>query len=251
MTISICSLQSRLAHSLSCLLFGLIVLLGSFLPAIGRAQVVRSGPPTCQAVAITFDLCPVRQGAGFEADLIQLLKDRRVPATMFMSGRWVMKHDAETAALLTVPFFEIGTHGQTHAHLPLLDRKTQTAEIQDAVSLLVSRYRRPTTLFRPPYGEYNEETVDIVRTLGQRFIYWNLVSGDPDPLLSAEQILERVERSVRSGSILVFHANGKGRHTREVIDHLTTEVLPKKGLKPVTVSELLSCSQPTTAPARP
>lgn len=249
MPISICSLQSRLAHSLPCLLFGLIVLLGSFLPAIGRAQVVRSGSPTCQAVAITFDLCPVRQGAGFDADLIRLLKDRRVPATLFMSGRWVMKHDAETAALLAVPFFEIGTHGQTHAHLPLLDRGAQTKEIQDAVSLLASRYRRPTTLFRPPYGEYNEETIEVVQALGQRFIYWNVVSGDPDPSLSAETILANVEREVRPGSIMVFHANGKGRHTREVIDHLTAEVLPKKSLIPMTVSELLSCRQatPTTS----
>lgn len=250
MNLSILSIVSRETLTQYLATIWIVILYIGAGAAIGRAQVITSGPTSCPAVAITFDLCPVRQGTGFDADLIQLLKDRRVPATMFMSGRWVMKHDAETAALLAVPFFEIGTHGQTHAHLPLLDRKAQTAEIQDAVSLLASRYRRPTTLFRPPYGEYNEETVEIVRTLGQRFIYWNLVSGDPDPSLTAEKILERVERSVRSGSILVFHANGKGRHTREVIDYLTTEVLPKKSLKPVTISELLSCTQPTTEPTR-
>ncbi len=211
----------------------------------GQTQVITSGPKACPAVAITFDLCPVRKGPGFDAELIQLLNDRRVPATMFVSGRWVAKHDVETRALLSVPFFEIGTHGQTHAHLPLLDRQAQTEEIQDAVSLLTTRFQRPTTLFRPPYGEYNDETVEIARALGQRFIYWNVVSGDPDPSLSADQILDRVERGARNGSILIFHANGKGRHTREVIDRLTAEVLPRKGLTPVTVSELLSC-QPAT-----
>jgi hypothetical protein len=88
--------------------------------------------------------------------------------------------------------------------------------------------------------------VEVVRTLGQRFILWNVVSGDPDPSLSAQNILDRVERSVRRGSIIVFHANGKGEHTREVIDRLTADIQPKKGLPPVTVSELLSCAQVAT-----
>jgi hypothetical protein len=42
----------------------------------------------------------------------------------------------------------------------------------------------------------------------------------------------------------VLHANGKGKHTRQVVQRLTTEVLPRKGLKPATVSELLSCKLP-------
>ena len=47
------------------------------------------------------------------------------------------------------------------------------------------------------------------------------------------------------GSIIVFHANGKGKQTRQVIERLTIEVLPHKGLKPMTVSELLNCKPPT------
>lgn len=250
MTTSTPSVLSRVAQAPCSRLIGFIIMLGGLFPAGGHAQVVRSGPPTCQAVAITFDLCPVRKAPGFDAELIRLLKDRKVPATMFMSGRWVAKHGADTAALLAVPFFEIGTHGQTHAHLPLLDRSRQRVEILDAVSLLKSKYGLATILFRPPYGEFNDETVEVARALGQRLILWNVVSGDPDPSLSAQRILDQVERSVRRGSILVFHANGKGEHTREVIDHLTAEVLPKKGLTPVTVSELLSCSRPTTASPR-
>jgi peptidoglycan/xylan/chitin deacetylase (PgdA/CDA1 family) len=209
------------------------------------AQVISSGVTACPTVAITFDLCPVRKGPGFDPELIQLLKDRKVPATMFLSGRWVLTHESETETLLSVPFFEIGTHGYRHAHLPLLDREAQAAEILEAISLVSTRFHRPTTLFRPPYGEYTEETVSVVRDLGQRFIYWDVVSGDPDPSLTAEKMLARVGRAVRRGSILIFHANGKGRHTREVVDRLTAEVLPKKGLTPVTVSELLSCQSGT------
>lgn len=96
----------------------------------GTAQVIRSGPPTCKAIALTFDMCPVRAGTGYDAPLIEALRARRIPATFFLSGRWMEKHEAEVRALLAVPYFEIGTHGHTHAHLPLLDDDRQRAEIQ-------------------------------------------------------------------------------------------------------------------------
>ena len=60
-------------------------------------------------------------------------------------------------------------------------------------------------------------------------------------MLSAEQIVSRIDRRAKAGSIVVLHANGKGKHTRQVIQRLTMEVLPRKGLKPTTVSDLLSC----------
>jgi len=98
-------------------------------------------------------------------------------------------------------------------------------------------------LFRPPYGEYNDETINIVRALGLRFIQWSIESGDPDPTLSTDQILARLAKRAKRGSIVVLHANGKGKQTHHVVQRLIDEVLPHKGLKPMTVSELLSCKQ--------
>ncbi|MFO0776800.1 MAG: hypothetical protein U0223_04240, partial [Nitrospira sp.] len=84
-----------------------------------------------------------------------------------------------------------------------------------------------------------------VNMLGLQFIQWNIESGDPDPTLSAEQILTRVAKRTKPGSIIVFHANGKGKQTRRVIEHLTREILPAKKLRPMTVSELLECQSST------
>jgi peptidoglycan/xylan/chitin deacetylase (PgdA/CDA1 family) len=117
----------------------------------------------------------------------------------------------------------------------------QRTEIWAPVKLLSEHYAHEAVLFRPPFGEYNDVTVDIVKTLGLRLIQWNIESGDPDPMLSAEHIVARIGRRAKPGSIVVLHANGKGKHTRQVIQQLTTEVLPRKGLTPTTVSDLLSC----------
>jgi peptidoglycan/xylan/chitin deacetylase (PgdA/CDA1 family) len=194
---------------------------------------------------LTFDLCPVRARPGFDAALIDYLKTHEIPATFFVSGRWASQHQDNLRALQAVPFFEIGTHGEDHAHLPLLDESGQRAEISRAVSLMRSRYHLSADLFRPPYGEYDDVTVRIVKSLGLQFILWNLVSGDPDPTLPASSILDRISRRLRPGSIVVFHANGKGKHTREVIQSLDETVLPRAQLRPVTVTDLLTCHQAT------
>lgn len=222
-----------------------LILAGMIAPAVGPAQVIKSGPMACPAIALTFDLCPVRKGAGYDKDLVDYLIEHKIPATFFMSGQWMAKHDPEVERLLEIGFFEVGTHGESHAHLPMHNAEEQRAEILGPVKLLSEHYAHEAVLFRPPYGEYNDVTIDVVKALGLRFIQWSIESGDPDPTLSAEQILARLEKRAKPGSIVVLHANGKGRQTRQVIQKLTAEVLPHKGLKPTTVSELLSCQAAT------
>jgi peptidoglycan/xylan/chitin deacetylase (PgdA/CDA1 family) len=196
-------------------------------------------------VALTFDLCPVRKGPGYDRELVEYLMQRRVPSTFFMSGKWMAKHEDEVDRLLGIGFFEVGTHGDVHAHLPMHNADQQRTEVLGPVRVLHDRYAHDATLFRPPYGEYNDVTVEVVRAIGLRFIQWNIESGDPDPMLSAEQILTRVSKRAKPGSIIVFHANGKGQHTRQVIERLINDVLPLKGLRPMTVSELLDCGERT------
>jgi peptidoglycan/xylan/chitin deacetylase (PgdA/CDA1 family) len=208
-----------------------------------QSQVIKSGPPACPGVALTFDLCPVRGGTGYDQALIDYLIEHKIPATFFLSGKWIARHDHQVRALLRIPFFEVGTHGDVHAHLPMHPVEEQKQEILGPVRLLKAKYGLDATLFRPPYGEFNDETVEVVQALGLQFILWNIVSGDPDPTLSAEQIDDRLRRFVRKGGVIVMHANGRGIHTREIVEHLHQTLLPQRGLRPMTVSDLMNCKQ--------
>jgi peptidoglycan/xylan/chitin deacetylase (PgdA/CDA1 family) len=226
-----------------------MILLGGMIffaaESAAEGQVITAGPGSCPGVALTYDLCPVRGAPGLDAELIEFLTSRQVPATFFMSGKWIARHEAAVKHLLAVPSFEVGTHGNVHAHLPLHDTGFQEREIAVPVTMLQSSYAHRARLFRPPYGEYNDATVEIVKSLGLQFILWTIESGDPDPALGADAILTRIKRRLKPGSIIVLHANGKGQHTWEVTQELITAVLPDKGLTPMTVSDLLSCSRPT------
>ena len=234
-------MHPRYSPAMLCL--SLAMLLAPAMPHITQAQVIKSGPSSCPGVALTFDLCPVRKGPGYDQALIDYLIEQKIPATFFMSGKWMAKHDQQIQALLQIPFFEVGTHGEVHAHLPLHSADEQKQEILGPVRLLKTKYSHTATLFRPPYGEFNDETINVVRTLGLQFILWNVVSGDPDPTITATQIEDRLKRFVRKGSVVVMHANGKGRHTHEVVQDLHEHLLPERHLTPMTMSDLLACEQ--------
>ncbi|MDN5940881.1 MAG: polysaccharide deacetylase family protein [Nitrospira sp.] len=232
----------RLRDSSGILCLALMVLLVPAMPSVTRAQVVRSGPPSCPGVALTFDLCPVRNGTGYDQALIDYLIEQKIPATFFMSGKWISKHDRQVKALLQVPFFEVGTHGEIHAHMPFQSAEEQKQEILGPVRLFKTKYSHNAILFRPPYGEFNDDTVNVTRALGLQFILWNVVSGDPDPTLTAIRIEDRLKQLVRKGSVIVMHANGKGKYTHEVVRDLHQHLLPERHLAPMTVSDLLSCN---------
>ena len=153
------------------------------------------------------------------------------------------KHDEQVKSLLEVPFFEVGTHGEVHAHLPLHSADEQKQEVLGPVRLLKTKYGHDATLFRPPYGEFNDDTVDVARALGLRFILWDVVTGDPDPTITARRIEGHLKRTVRKGSVIVMHANGKGWHTHEVVQSLHQQLLPQRNLTPMTMSDLLTCRQ--------
>ncbi len=207
-------------------------------------DVIRRLPRGCHEIALTFDLCPVRRGSGFDAALVNELVAAKVPATFFLSGNWIEHHDSAVRRLRTVPFFEIETHGQAHAHLRRLEHDGQQQEIDGPVELLRERYHIHTTFFRPPYGEYDGTTVEVAHALGQQVILWSAASGDPDPRLSAADIVTALSPRLHDGSVLVFHANGRGWHTREVVRDLTAE-LSRRHLRPATIAEIVNgCEAP-------
>src|ERR1051325_3695748 len=82
-----------------------------------RPMVIRSARHGCHEIALTFDVCPVRRGSGFDTGLVDELVEQKIPATFFVSGRWMIGHEAAVRRLRHVPFFELGTHRPTRAHL--------------------------------------------------------------------------------------------------------------------------------------
>ena len=70
----------RLGHGASVLML-IIAIAATLAVNAAEGQVITDGPTSCSAVALTYDLCPVKDQTGLDAELIEFLKNREVPAT--------------------------------------------------------------------------------------------------------------------------------------------------------------------------
>jgi peptidoglycan/xylan/chitin deacetylase (PgdA/CDA1 family) len=210
-----------------------------------------------KAVALTFDLCQTKSPiAGYDGAVVDCLRSNRVPATFFPAGRWLLTHRERAEQLAADPLFVLGNHSFDHPDLHSATADRVTSEILTTETALAETRARagttcgvalaaPMRLFRFPYGSCAENGAAVANALGSVVIQWDTVSGDPDGP-SARDIESNVMRTIKPGSIVVMHANGRGTHTAEAL----ASIIPKlkaKGYRFVTVPELIAMGTPKAA----
>ena len=170
--------------------------------------------------------------------IVDVLQRYNTPATFFMGGDWMRSHPNETMLLAANPNFELGNHSWSHPDFTQLSEEKIGQEIEMTEDMLFQLTGRHSRLFRLPSGLYNEQTLPIIAQHGMYTIQWDSVTGDPDPNFDAATILAEVERTVRDGSIVIMHGNGRGWHTAEALP-LIIDYLLGRGYTLVTVSQLI------------
>jgi peptidoglycan-N-acetylglucosamine deacetylase len=171
-------------------------------------------------IALTFDACPSSTHGGFDARIIQTLVDSGVPATFFLSGRWIVRHRKEVKKLSLVKGFELGNHSYSHPHCTTISDDSIRQELELTESLLKSIAGTSPKLFRPPFAETDQRVEHIANKIGLTTVMFDLASGDPDSTISRERLIRYIVRNARNGSIIVMHVNGRGWHTYEALPEI-------------------------------
>lgn len=209
-------------------------------------------PPGHKLVALTFDLCEQpHEVSGYQGAIVDFLRAKRIPATFFAGGKWMLTHRTRSLQLIADPLFEMANHAWEHRNLRLLSGTRMDDEIQNAsgayaqlrgelakAQCTAAAVPERLTLFRFPFGACNAQSLQAVESAGLRAIQWDVSSSDPWKGQSVEQMTRDVVRQVRPGSIVLFHANGRGWNTDRAIPAIV-DALAKQGYKFVTVGELL------------
>jgi len=203
------------------------------------AKAVDHGSRQRPEVALTFDLCSGSPPGKLDDGVVEALEKNQTKATFFVGGVWAEQDPERVKRLSANSRFELESHAYHHPHLTELSDKALEAEIAKATQTLAPMFGRPPRYLRAPYGESNARVVRAARAQGLTVIGFDVPSGDPDPEFGKKRLTRWVLREVKPGSIVVFHANGRGWHTAEALPDIL-EGLRKKGLTPVTVSELLA-----------
>lgn len=182
-------------------------------------------------VAITFD---VAWGSENIEDILEILDKHNVKATFFLVGSWVDDNE-EIVKSISEKGHEIGNHSNTHPNMKSLSDDDIMKEIDVTSEKIFNITGEKTTLFRPPFGEVNNNVMGVCNALDYTAIKWDIDSLDWKEL-EPTYIVDRVSKGVQPGSIVLFHANSD--NIVECLDSILTN-LENKGYDMVGISELI------------
>ena len=166
--------------------------------------------------------------------ILETLSKNEVKATFFMVGDWVSKFP-DSVKKIYESGNEIANHSESHAHVNNLsyeENVEQIIECSDRIQVITGK---PTTLYRGPYGEYNDTVVKASQDSNHIMIQWNIDSLDYKGL-TGEQMWERIKTKLEKGSIILMH-NGT-ENTALSLDIIIKNI-KNEGYELVTVSELI------------
>jgi peptidoglycan/xylan/chitin deacetylase (PgdA/CDA1 family) len=199
---------------------------------------VVQGDPSTGIVALTFD-------AGAEAgtaapQVIQVLRERGVHATFFLSGNWVSKYPA-LATEIMIDGHEIANHSLTHPDLTKLADNQVVFELDYTDQVVwdtLGVHTRP--YFRPPFGARNRRVLDVAAASGFRSVFWTLDSGDWLARATPGGVAERVLRFAQPGDIVVEHVASQA--TAAALPTIL-DIFEERGWKVGTVSDVLGVAR--------
>ncbi len=182
-------------------------------------------------VAISFDAA---WGADKTIDIMNMCDEYNVKATFFLVGFWIEKYPDMVRTIYNRGF-EIGIHSNTHPDMTKLSKTEIRQELIANIKLVEDITGVKPKLFRPPYGYYNNQLIEICEELGLSCIEWSVDSLDWKGL-SASEIAGRIIDRSSKGSIILCHNNSD--HIVEALK-LVNEYFKSKEMKVIPIGELI------------
>ncbi|KFG09118.1 polysaccharide deacetylase family protein [Streptomyces scabiei] len=232
----------------------------------GLTPVFEHGPRTTadKTVALTFDADMTadqgdRAAAGERFDnpeLIAALRRLKVPATLFMTGRWVEEYPIQARSIGRDPLFEVANHSYSHhaftedCHgLPTMAPGRMRADLERAYRVFrEAGVTEPMPYFRFPGGCYDSRALRSLSASGVTAVQWDVVSGDAFAT-DADDVVRQVLDGVRPGSVVVMHCTRSAAPVTEKAVRRIVPVLRARGYRFVKVSDLVGTAATETAAA--
>lgn len=173
-----------------------------------------------KVISISFD---ASWGADKTIPILDILDQYGVKTTFFLVGGWVDKYP-DMVKEIFARGHEIGNHSNTHPQMSKLGEE----EIRDELRMMSDKVEKLTgvrpTLFRPPYGDYNNRVVQVSRAEGYEAVQWSIDSLDWKNR-GTQDIIKRCTYKVQNGDIVLFHND-----SNDIVNALPTVIQHYQGL---------------------
>ena len=184
-------------------------------------------------IALTFD------GAWGNEDtstLLDILERQNITATFFFTGGWISKYPDDGKTILSKGH-EIGNHSENHKQMSTLSKEQCKEEIQIVHNKVKELTGLEMTVFRPPFGDYDDTVIQAANELGYHVIQWDVDSLDWKDY-GCDSIIHTVtnHKHLGNGSIILMHNGAK--YTKDALEQMIIK-LKEQGYEFVKVSDLI------------
>ena len=219
---------------------------GEHLPGITSQLPVKEQKGGKPVVALTLDACGGKKGASYDTQLIAFLREKKIPATLFVTSVWMRANPETLRKLAADPLFEIAAHGSQHKPCSVNGKSvygikgtSSFAELAREVEgnvrdLTVTTGVRPRW-FRSGTAYYDDVAVSAIRSLELGIAGYS-VAGDEGATLPPDKVAAKT-LAAKHGDILLYHMNKPGSGTFKGLK-ASLPTLLDKGFVFVKLSEL-------------
>jgi peptidoglycan/xylan/chitin deacetylase (PgdA/CDA1 family) len=213
------------------------------IPSGFRGKDLEVLPTSRNVVALTFD---GGSGAAGVPSILATLAERKVPATFFLTGRFVELFPGKAARIGRRHL--VGNHTRTHPHLTTFTNKQVRAEIGSAQRMLrETTGQDPRRFFRFPYGERDVRTLGVVNSMCYVAFRWTVDTlgwKGPKAGITPAVVVDRVTDAAKPGAIVLMHVGEAEDGSTVDADALpdVIDVLQARGYGFVRLSAVMSAA---------
>ena len=182
-------------------------------------------------IAISFDAA---WGDKFTKNILDILDEYNVKTTFFLVEFWVERYP-DMVKEIHNRGHEIGNHSANHPYMSKLSERQIVDELKKTEKRIFKITGEKTSLFRPPFGDYDDKLIQVCRENGYHVIQWDIDSLDWKER-GVQPVVDRVTKNARKGSIVLFHNNAK--YVTQYLPIILKD-LTEKGYKIVPISKLI------------
>lgn len=184
-------------------------------------------------VALSFDAA---WGNEDTAQIMDILAKHNIKVTFFMTGGWVESFP-EDVKYIASQGHDLGNHSENHKNMSQLSDEEIRSELQKVHDKVKTLTGQDMTLFRPPYGDYDDQVITVSRDMGYYPVQWDVDSLDWKDY-GTESIIKTVlnHKHLGNGSIILMHNGAK--YTPAALDAVITG-LQDAGYELVPISQLI------------
>ena len=184
-------------------------------------------------IALTFDAA---WGNEDTEEILEILRKHDVKVTFFMTGGWVDSYPEDVKKIYEEGH-DLGNHSQNHKNMSQLSKSEMKSELMQVHETVKELTGYDMILFRPPYGDYDNNVIKVAMECNYYPIQWDVDSLDWKDY-GVDSIIKTVtqHKHLGNGSIILCHNGAK--YTAQALDTMITN-LKQAGYTFVPLSELI------------